>query len=236
MKNYNIYILLSLLVATFTPKAFSEKHHIETAEFSSVYTTYDGVLIRRPYYDPSEFSAAKRVGKKFTVLGEVGFSIAPDPTAGIAAGYYVDSDLIAEVSYVSGSLMVEDVDLKWEFLEARARWFFQNSHYLNFALSSRLFTFGSSLADDTETMQIPVDEQMHSYGASLGWGNRWQFDLWTLGCDWVSYFVPLKVSGDSRRSIDGSNSDDLKSYNDVISKSGETAHFDILRMHVGVSF
>jgi len=182
-------------------------------------------------------SERNRRGKLGSVVVETGLAIAPFPTSGLAGGYYFNENLLAEISYVTGSVAISDVGISWSLVGARAKWFWGNSAFINLGLSQRSFNFDSKLPSTTAGVpDVAVNAEAKSLGLDFGLGNRWQWDYFTLGCDWIGYFAPISSSGSSAINIPGVETKEQDELNDLLKKLGETASFSVLRLYLGISF
>ncbi len=180
-------------------------------------------------------SVEKRSGKNMSVVGEIGLGIAPLPTAGMSAGYFIRQDILAELNYINGSATLLDSNLSWSVITARAKWFLGNSFYINTGAGVRDISFDSSysmlgLASESKSIRASTS----AIGLDVGLGNQWQWDTFTMGCDWIGYFQPVSVSnrdGDST----GLSQSDLNSFKSSTSM-GEESHLSLLRFYLGASF
>jgi len=183
-------------------------------------------------------SEANRQNKIASVVGELGLAIAPLPTVGFAGGYYIMPDLLAEFSLVVGSFEIDKTELSWSYTSLRAKWFLGNSFYLNLGFANRSIDFKSSLTASAagQTATVAVDASAKSSGIDFAIGNRWQWEYFSVGCDWLGYFQPLSSSGDDNVTAPGVVQKELNDFNDLLEQLGETPHLQLLRFYIGASF
>lgn len=182
-------------------------------------------------------SADNRQGKMASVVLEEGFAIAPLPTSGFGASYFVTPDLLAELSYVSGEFKLADISISGSLLELRAQYFIGNSFYVIGGFGQRKIGFDAKLdASAAGGNKIPVSVETTSTGLSLGVGNHWQWGGFTLGCQWLGYFLPLSSSGDTDLDVAGANDKDKKDLQDSIDGLAKTPTYQALRLAAGWSF
>lgn len=182
-------------------------------------------------------SEQNRVGKTFGVAAEIGLGIAPFPTAGFLANYYIKRNHVVELAYVSGSLSVFAIDLSWSLISARYKYFIGNSFYVNSGLGYRQFVF----KDKFETLfgaadNIDAELKSTSLGVEFTIGNQWQWDNFTLGTDWIGIFVPVSSNSDDKYLVNGQEPEEAKDLNDSSESLGKTPNYELLRFYLGVTF
>ncbi len=181
-------------------------------------------------------SEGNRVGKIASIVAEGGFSVAPFPMTGAAAGWYASKDLLAELAYTQGGLALGIVNIKISLVELRAKYFIGNSFYVNGGIGQRSIKFDASL--DSKIVGAPsisADAEAKTTGLSFGLGNRWQWSYFSMGCDWLGYFAALSSSG-SKVDVPGAADKDTKDLKDSVDKLGKTSSYQLLRFYMGVSF
>lgn len=184
--------------------------------------------------DSSEFHRQELTAS--IVVEPVGF--APYPGFGFAGGYYLTPDDLVEFSYHSASLDFTLFKLESTMAEVRLKHWFGNSFYVNGGLGLRSLKASVTLEPLTGTTDYTSSATASSFGGSLVIGNRWQWETFTMGCDWIGFFVPLstteaKVTAPS--STDYSEEDRQSAEDDMndLALSGSPM---FLRFYLGVSF
>ena len=182
-------------------------------------------------------SQANRKDQTFSLTYEALGTIYPYfSNQGVALGIYQNPDLIWELTYNNGDFVLNDlisgVSADIELATIRAKMFLGNSFYANLGIGARKFTFiGESSVDDTR-----IEETITSYGAEFDIGNRWQWDSFTLGCDWVGVFKPFAY--EAEQTITGANTDSVLSldFENTADGIGKANSPHMLRLYFGFSF
>src|SRR5690606_28780744 len=139
-------------------------------------------------------------------------------------------------SYTQGSVTLSGVGVGWSMIEARAKFFVGNSFYLTGGAGQRTFTFTSELTPLDGGPEFSAEAKATTLGATFAIGNQWQWDYFTLGLDWIGYFLPISQSGDSEVVFPGVVEDDLKELNDSLEELGKTPNLQVLRIYLGIAF
>jgi hypothetical protein len=135
---------------------------------------------------PDTTSLANREGKKFAVTASVG-SVFERSTVGFEVGYYLNPSEVLSASY----LFDKDAEAEKNtykgynnfFSVARVNYkkFLGNSFYLSPSLFYKI--------EKEQTSYIYTDSVRNSSVSDTGVGfvigNQWQFDNFTIGCDWI---------------------------------------------------
>ena len=186
-------------------------------------------------------SAYNRLNKKITFQYQAGgFGPTNLTTQGFIAGYHVSPDQVIQIELTSG------VD-KWTGIGSGNRsegktagvyykQFSGNSFYfktgLDYTTYERYYNYGW-------TNNVPTDGYSYKgskVSASISIGNQWQWENFTLGCDWVGLSAPLtSESHDEKYWGDDSNYSQakLEESKDASLKNG----FPLaLHLYLGASF
>ncbi|MEI6398895.1 MAG: hypothetical protein WCO71_09005 [Pseudomonadota bacterium] len=183
-------------------------------------------------------SRDNREGKTFIVAAGVQLIEFLHFGTGLKAGIYLDEDSLLELNYATGTFGFLGSDSKYTFVTADFHHFVGNSFYLFAGAGIRDYeekndSFGfiksSSLPDRKTTFS------RRSSVAELGLGNRWQFDTFTLGCDWISYSAPLATMS-SKSKYEGEFTDSEKSREQSdFNSHASRGTFTAVRFYLGVS-
>ncbi len=180
-------------------------------------------------------SAANRKDKTASVTIEaIGFTLMP--VSGIRAGYFITPDLTAEVAYATGGAKILDFEADKTVIEAKAKWFIGNSFYVDGGLANESWKVQYSvLTSSTGTGTETLNGSVSSTGLSLHVGNQWQWSGFTLGCDWVGYFLALSTTSSfgSSSSVDD---DDKKDEEESIKNTMAGSGVHVARFYLGWSF
>lgn len=172
-------------------------------------------------------SAELRKGKSGYIVGEpAGASVGSIPSVGVRGAGYLTPDSLIEMGAASGTLEYLFFTFKSTFIHVDYKVFFGNSFYARFGAAYR--NIGAKVGSD-EVLSVS------SYGPDLAIGNQWQWESFTLGCDWLGSFFPVTVTKNSF-SDSSLNEADKKSLKDSGEKLGKTTSPQSLRFYLGMSF
>ena len=149
-----------------------------------------------------------------------------DVIVGASAGYYVTPDLITSVGLeYASSLAASDYGQHDSIttVEGSAQYFLFGSFYAKggmFYRNINSFTYGNYSTANADGTRNKSTTSLNEIGASVGIGNQWQIHHFVIGCDWITYDLPV---------IWGSLSADSKI--DVYS-----TNLQFVKLHVGASF
>ncbi len=184
-------------------------------------------------------SEANREGKTLSLTFEpIGF--APLPVHGGALGYYLSPNNLLELSYAAGEIdfLIAKIDNRMTSLHLKTFW--GNSFYTNLGLGSRMLGYrflfsevdsnGNYTGRDSETTM-----QNTSMGLDFSIGNRWQWDTFTIGCDWVGFFSPLSTTGENTITGKNLSASDISDANEAMDRFSKQGSAQFLRFYLGVS-
>lgn len=186
--------------------------------------------------EPVATSADERSKMKVYAGAEGGSAIVPFATGGAVLGAYVGQDWLINANYTEGSADVDNVDLKWNYTEVRAKRFFGNSLFVNFGVGQRRYEF------DMDATQIGGGEDVHleaesmNSGLSLSVGNQWQWRNVSVGCEWLGAYIPFARHSSAPQSQASADADDQKTFRDLFDELAEKPHLSALRVQLGLSF
>lgn len=159
----------------------------------------------------TENSASLRSDKKFQVLGGLNL-IGPNLSSatGLTGGYFLSSDKMLLLEVTSGSLKGEStstnsgsasstidkftLDNSSQSIGFHYKQFVGNSFYFRAGLDARSTTFKATAYNTSLGQTEEYSFKGTSTAANFQIGNQWQFDNFTIGCDWVGVSVPLSHS------------------------------------------
>jgi len=182
-------------------------------------------------------SYANRQDKQFSVLGQItGISNGALSNQQVHFGYFLDPLSLVQLEIGQGSsgfgflwtssyrsLRTDSIGLQYKRFVANTFYFKTGAEYFvidyNYSLSSSgNYTFKGNLL-----------------AASFSIGNQWQFETFTLGCDWVGILLPLSsnttsdvVNSSSIYAREDSNSDQKRYLKD--------SSLQFVRFYLGASF
>ena len=158
------------------------------------------------------------------------------PVGGLRLGYFINPNLVAEVSYLTGSAKIGSYESKKALMEAKAKYFLGETFYVDGGLAHESWDVKYSVLKSGTLLETSsLSGKVANTGIDLHIGNQWQWDGFTLGCDWAGYFLNLSTST-SYGSGSGLDEEDQKSEEAKVKKSlgGSSAH--LLRFYIGWSF
>lgn len=191
-------------------------------------------------------SAHHRLDKKYMATAIlVGIGPSVSSTAGLQGAYYLDHDSQILVEVTGGSLRSSSdlasstsgskYDVSTKSLGVHYKAFTGNSFYYRAGGDFRTtdykytFTYSGGSVDSAEF-------KGRSLVANFQIGNQWQWENFTLGCDWVGYVLPLtsEVSDDK---VNSSTPDvERRRLNDDADTLVKNGHLTLLRFYLGASF
>lgn len=194
--------------------------------------------VKAPLESKREDSAYARNGKNYSLLVELfGFSVGGIPSAGLSGGYYLSPDQILEASYVRGSISyLSVIEIFSSMYTIRLKKFWGNSFYTNFGAGTREIGAGIDLKALTGDSTLLAKQSATSAGIELAIGNRWQYDTFTIGCDWIGFFAPLTKLSYVDEMPAGADPADAAKQKDAFDKIALTGNLELLRFYLGVSF
>lgn len=190
---------------------------------------------------PYGSSAANRQNKTFSLTGEpIGF--APLPVYGIAAGYYLTPNQILEVSYAQGEidLLITTINNSMASLHLKSFW--SNSFYTNLGVAQRTLGYSFLISEVDSNGNFTARNQEFlannsAFGVDFSIGNRWQWNTFSLGCDWVGFFLPVAVTGETTIQANSSyDPQDIEDANKDMDRFSKRGTIQFLRFYLGVSF
>lgn len=156
------------------------------------------VIQKRPTVLVEDSSEHNRMGKKWVVAGQIlGIGVTNGTGQGVIAGHHLDRNTVVQMELVSGTRnddIFESFELKTTAIGLHAKKFLANSFYINGGLDyinlkyDNKYIFNSSGVDDAYGFEANV------WAASFTIGNQWQWESFTLGCDWIGFTMPIANS------------------------------------------
>ncbi len=190
-----------------------------------------------------------RVGKHFLLSGQlVGVGPGLASGFGLTAGYFLNRNQLLQAEVISGSLENHGLDharTRSQSVGAHFKHFLGNSFYYRTGLDylkvesdravySRVTVYpynGSSIVESESSGQFTGS----MFGATLAIGNQWQWENFTMGCDWIGLTAPLstQIASESFTANDFRAKDDLTSDEKLFLKDNK---LHLLRFYLGASF
>lgn len=195
--------------------------------------------------DSSEFHRLEKKYQLTAILTGVGPSMTS--TTGLQAGYFLDRDKLILLELTSGSLtsnsssssisytIGSELKVKSNSFGVHYKQFTSNSFYYRFGADFRTVSYNYSYDSSFSTDRRKFDGQ--SLAANFQIGNQWQWENFTLGCDWVGISLPLTGSTSNREvtsTSDFTNED--KRTTDDEDYLVHRSQLNLLHFYLGASF
>jgi hypothetical protein len=180
-------------------------------------------------------SRANRAGKAAYVAYDV-IGLTLMPVSGLRAGYFIDPDFVAELGYASGGASIGDFKADKSIVELKAKKFFGNSFYVDAGLGYEMWNVSYPVSiSDTSFETRKLKGTVQNTGLEFHVGNQWQWDGFTLGCDWAGYFLSLASSTSFKSDTSVSAQKKEEEEKDVKKTfAGSSAH--VTRLYLGWAF
>jgi hypothetical protein len=179
-------------------------------------------------------SVDHRVGKTVFV-GVEPLGRLPSTGYGLRTGYYITPDSLVGLNYAVAKLETKDAVFESLLFEVTYKRFFTNSFYMDagFASESINMTYQvESAANASE--KVESSGELKRLGLVLHMGNQWQWNHFTLGCDWVGHHLPLQRSESFKPSAGGNSQDEDRQKDETRKKLPST--LQLARFYLGFSF
>ncbi len=142
---------------------------------------------------------------------------------------FLDSDSLIDFSFTYGIFDLAVFAVTATNFAVRYKSFLGNSFYWRVGPGLRQYQIkdrlGSIFSDREE---LDSTGTVLSFGADVGIGNQWQFETFTLGCDWVGYYFPVSVLSKRYDAPENAKPEDIKSSEDELTDLVRLAIFNFL--------
>ncbi len=188
-----------------------------------------------------------RLDKNYvTTVNLTGFGPSLTSTIALQAGKYLDRNSVVLLEATGGTLSTPDnaissaktgssYDVKSTSFGAHFKQFNGNSFYYRAGVDFRKIKYDYKFVYTTG----PSDTR-HFDGTSIAGnfqiGNQWQWENFTLGCDWVGISLPLTSSTSNEEVVSSTPDYDQARIKDDIDALVKKAHLNFLRFYLGASF
>lgn len=191
---------------------------------------------------PDYSSEHNRAGKKFVAaLQLVGGSTLTGSGQGVIAGYQADRNTVLQVEFSKGSSKTGDKETdginerEGTTVGAYAKRFMSNSFYAKGGVEYTKVKYDNDyLWNFASTTTDAYGFEANVISAALVIGNQWQWENFTLGCDWIGLSLPMSHEVTSEYSDSYALA---KKYNKEDQETLlENASATVLRFYVGATF
>lgn len=191
-------------------------------------------------------SAHNRIEREFQVTAQLtGIGPSLSGSTGLQFGLFLDRNSLVVFELTKGTLWSESslsssrtgstYDITTNSLGVHYKKFTGNSFYYRIGGDYRTVNYDYQFvwtASPTDTRHFKGT----SLAATFVIGNQWQWENFTLGCDWVGLTMPLTSSVSDRRVVSTDMDYDNKRVDDDIDLYTKNTSLNLLRFYLGASF
>ncbi|MBC7370100.1 MAG: hypothetical protein H7326_00955 [Bdellovibrionaceae bacterium] len=181
-------------------------------------------------------SEANRHDKQFTVLGQLtGLSTAAIGAQQVHLGYFLSPTSLVQLEIGQGRneglfFFSSYRVLRVDSLGIQFKKFVANSFYFKTGLDYQAIDYSYNLYSNDY-----YGFKGNTLGATFSIGNQWQFENFTLGCDWVGIFLP--IASNTTKDVVTANSSYSRSESDSDQKRYlKDSSLQFVRFYLGASF
>lgn len=179
-------------------------------------------------------SEHKRMNQDYMLTVQpYGFNVAPFISVGLNGGMYLDRNNILQLEYASGLFPLIIVNFKATTVGLNWKHFYGNSFYTKLGVDHRkisLEDYDPSTSSSGEVLGIAT-----ALTGNIAIGNQWQWDTFTLGCDWIGY-NPSLLPLESHYRTSLSDTNDAVEIESDWKRLAQTQSFQLMRFYLGASF
>ncbi len=187
-------------------------------------------------------SAFHRMNKSYSInyiatgLGPVLFG-----NTGLSLGFFIDHKSEVDLEFITGrirnsSYTTSDSEVKTNSFGLHYKRFNGNSFYYRTGVDYRYVDYSYTYRDFSNTTTI-IEKNVFkgsALTATFAIGNQWQWENFTLGCDWIGIALPFASQVDSESTTGTTpNPTALKDEQDAFLKKSAAL---FLRFYLGASF
>lgn len=178
--------------------------------------------------------AARKDKMAYVAVDAIGFTMMP--VSGVRAAYLINPDLAVEGGYSTGSASIGDFKAVKSIVELKAKYFVSNSFYVDGGFAHESWDVNYPVVAASGSLSTTdLEGSVANNGASLHIGNQWQWSGFTVGCDWVGYFLSLNTTSSFKDNTAVSQENKTAQESDVkTAMGGNSVH--LLRLYGGWAF
>jgi len=188
-------------------------------------------------------SEHQRIDKDYLLALQVGgAAVSPVYGTALTFGTYLNRNSILQFEISKGTTTIQGdsttksttaFDLGASTAGVNYKHFFGNSFYTKLGADYRQITLSNF---DSFFVNIDgVVGEVNSLTASLAIGNQWQWENFTMGCDWFGINPVLMTLG-SKYENTATNAEDKKSLDKAWDNLAKVTSAQVLRLYLGTSF
>ncbi len=193
----------------------------------------------------NDSSAANREGKVFGITAQLlGSTVAPTAGFGLTFAYHFTGNDLMQVELTDGvynysdkSVLLEPLKFKLSAQTAGANYkrFFGNSFYGKFGADYRKISLSDVAVGNFRYTPSEIGSA-ESLAASVAIGNQWQFDYFTIGCDWFGVMAPVATLNIKSNTENIKNANDKRDIEDAWNQIASVTSYQVLRFYMGATF
>ncbi len=158
------------------------------------------------------------------------------PVSGVRAGYFFNPDIAGEVSYGSSTATIGSFESKKSIIEGKAKYFFGDTFYTDGGITYENFDVKYSVLKSGQSIDREnLSGNISNLGLNAHIGNQWQWPGFTIGCDWIGYFLSVSSSSkfSSAENLDASHQ--VNQENSIKTAMGGSS-LHLARLYMGWAF
>ena len=220
-----------LLIIALIPFAFVSAHAQENV-----------IVQKQPTVLSENSSEANRLGKKVVIGAQVlGMGLLGASGQGLALGYHFDRNTVAQLEFFSGvrknnlDSIFDNYEAKVNSLSLHVKKFLANSFYVKGGIDYSTVKYNNKYIFTSSANKDAYGFEGNMVSASILIGNQWQWENFTLGCDWVGITLPIsnQVTSEFSDTTVASNARYNKEDQEALLKNGTG---QALRFYIGATF
>lgn len=136
-------------------------------------------------------------------------------TTGVNFGFYINQNSILDFSYHHSLIFagLGGYSITFDTIGAHYKHFVKNSFYIKPGVEYRKLSYNYTTYFSDKTLEESTQFTGTTLTANFALGHQWQWDHFTMGCDWVGVALPLSSTVDSEYTA-GTYSRNLKRLSD----------------------
>lgn len=182
-------------------------------------------------------SRHNRKNKRFDIVASpLSFKTYASYPYGLTLGYYLSHDQEIELDYNTGKMYWwgYKAQLKERSVVLRYKHYWGNSFYSHVGYGTRSINVeGSETEGISEKYSFKLNYQTKVI--DVGIGNKWQWDNYTMGADWIGFLFPIG-SNVSRSFTDQADEGDKEKVKSSFKELSDSHSVYYLRFYMGISF
>ncbi|MCB0367982.1 MAG: hypothetical protein KDD45_00735 [Bdellovibrionales bacterium] len=193
-------------------------------------------------------SEANRINKKGTVtLGLIGIGPNFAPAQSVQAGYFLNRNNLIMLDTKSGNSPAYRSSTEYDWITIKPevkinqvgvhyKNFPGNSFYIKTGLDYNHVDYTYDFSQSLYRKNLKSSFTGESLIASFVIGNQWQWQSFTLGCDWIGFASPVYSKITSEKAPDSTESYDLDAFKEDKGYYVSSSSVVLLRFYLGASF